>query len=144
MRATLLLIAATMTGCMHWVPARLPPAEVLAAREKPPGKIRFRLDDSTRLVLHDHVLRGDSVIGYLKSNSEPGALTSGFIRRAVPLGAIRALELHRANEVGTAVLVTGMAATGVLMVASRGISGSRVAIPCGMLGEPCPARVTPD
>ena len=144
MRTTLLLVAATMTGCTYWAPASHSPAAVLAPREKPVGQIRLRLYDSTRIVLHDHALRGDSVIGYLKSSGGPGTLPSGFIRRAVPLAAIREVQVRRANHAGTFLLVTGIAATAVLVASVPDLSNFRVRIPCGTLGAPCPARITPD
>jgi hypothetical protein len=143
MRATIPLLFAAMTGCTHWVPANLPPAVVLAPREQPLRSIRIRLDDSSRLVLHDHLLRGDSVVGYLKSRREPGARAPGVVPLAVRLGAIREVQLRRVSPVRTGLLGAGIAASAALLVAMRDFSCCRVAIPCGLLGEPCAARTVP-
>jgi hypothetical protein len=102
------MLSLALVACTRWVPQELTPAQVVS--EMKPARIRVTRSDSTRLVLVQPQVAGDSMIG-----SVPGRRTS------IPLSDVAAVSLRKGNPGGTVLVVLGvLVAAGVWVLAQLG------------------------
>ena len=113
-RSSLILLAGLTPlaqACHNWQVQRVTPATLLTA-PSPPSRVRFRLEDSTRVILLEPRLAGDSVQGLLAANGKRES-------RSVPVRAINEVAVRRFSPGKTAGLVAASAA-GLFAVAAIG------------------------
>jgi hypothetical protein len=135
---SLLSLAFLLGACMEWVPVGLPAPAGDSAQVAGWNQVRLGVGDSGVLILRNATARGDSIRGWVGANDP--ASPDSMIPIAVALRSVTRIEARRTDAVRT-VLLAGTLVGGVALAASMrgmGWNGS-VGIPCGLLGEPCPA-----
>ncbi len=114
-----LTLLAFLSACHKWVPLEPPVAQAIAERD--PGTVRVTLADSSRIVLKEPHIMGDSLIAF-EDGKEPQTV-------ALLLEDLQRVEEKRANTPATVFLILGAAvlaffALGVIaMEATYGDSG---------------------
>lgn len=108
MRAALLFVLVTLTGCMKWVPVEVPAPQARAATGAPAATHNWgeglTLEDGPMIMLGSAALVGDSVRCVPKSTSEGSATTF-----AVAAARVRRIEVRRTDAVRTGLAIGGMA-----------------------------------
>lgn len=98
------VLASYLTACGSWRVQGLSPQQVLTAEQ--PEAIQVMRSDSTRVVLTEPEVSGDSVVG----------LTEGG-RLSIPLTDIASVALRKGDAGGTVGLMLGLAALAVVALA---------------------------
>ena len=101
-----LTLLAFLSACHKWVPLEPPVAQAIAERD--PGTVRVTLADSSRIVLKEPHIMGDSLIAF-EDGKEPQTV-------ALPLEDLRQVEEQRTNVLATVGLVTGIAVVTFVVV----------------------------
>jgi hypothetical protein len=135
---SLLSLAFLLGACMKWVPVGVPAPASDSAQAAGWDQVRVRITDRGEIILRNATASGDSIRGWVGANDP--AHPDSMVPVALAMGSVTRLEARRTDAVGT-VLFIGTVAGAVAFAASmRDLSwNGSVAIPCGLLGEPCPA-----
>jgi hypothetical protein len=98
-----MVVAVLLSACMTWRPEPTRPADLIS-REKPP-LVRVTRTDSSRAILRNPEVRGDSLYGLLqKSLDDDSKVRTGF-----PLTDISTVETRRSDGTRTVLLGAGIA-----------------------------------
>jgi hypothetical protein len=113
LRSSLMLLAGLipLQACHTWQVQRVTPETLLTA-PSPPSRVRLRIKDSTRVILLEPRLAGDSVQGLLAANGRRDSVS-------VPVGAISEVAVRRFSAGKTAGLVAA-STVGLFAVAAIG------------------------
>jgi hypothetical protein len=112
-----LALLAFLSAFYKWVPLEPPVAQAVAEEE--PGTVRVTLADSSRIVLKEPHIMGDSLIAF-EDGKEPQTV-------ALPLEDLRQVEEQRTNVPATVGLVFGIAVvtSAVVVFVGAAIVGSQ-------------------
>src|SRR2546422_11326797 len=108
-RTALILLAGSLSGCIgsslkSWRVQPPPPANVVT--EQHPKRIRVSRADSTKIVLKDPSVIGDSLV----------AMDAADRRFAIPLTQVKQVEVEKTDGGKVTFVVVGSAAGAVLLV----------------------------
>jgi hypothetical protein len=106
-----IVLASYLTACTSWRVQRLSPQQVLTAEQ--PTEIEVMRSDSTRVVLTQPEVSGDSLVGLTNAG-----------RLSIPLTDIASVALQKGDPVKTVGLMLGLTALAVVAL------GVAVAISC--------------
>jgi hypothetical protein len=100
-------LALLLSACMSWHPEPASPAELIATQR--PDVVRITQSDSSRLILRDPAVQGDTLYGRPQASldDEPQG------RTAIPLGDIRGIATRQSDPTRTTLLGAGIVVTTV-------------------------------
>jgi len=92
----------SLSGCMSWRSEALNPAQLIATR-KPPV-VRVTRTDSSKVVLRDPEVAGDTLFG--RPESSPQDTPGG--RTGIPLAGIHSIDTRKSDPTKSTLLVVGI------------------------------------
>ena len=91
-----------LSGCMSWRSETMSPAQLIATR-KPPV-VRVTRTDSSKVILRDPEVAGDTLYGRLQSSLND----SLGDRTGIPLAGIHNIATHKSDPTKTTLLIAGI------------------------------------
>ncbi len=96
----LVVLTTALAACSSWQTQGVSPQQLLVTQH--PGKIRVTRTDSSKIVLTDPEIVGDTLYG---RDTGAGSITSATRREGVALGDVGHVSLRRKDPVATGMLI---------------------------------------
>ena len=100
--ALLAAVLVSLSACMSWRSESLSPAQLIATKNPP--VVQVTRTDSSKVILKDLEVAGDTLYGHPQSSLED---TPGD-RAGIPLAGIQGIATHKSDPTKTTLLVAGI------------------------------------